>query len=159
MVEGPARRVIAVLLTKLSSRSESLPEALFVHGVNIGSDRDRWESGGFSDVYRGTLNERIVALKRPRIRREDKESAYAVRPLIPRPCHLFSYFCRSCCIRRRSFGDNLTIRTSFRSWVWIERPSNLEETCAWFLHGWKVEPSKNTYSLHCIMSRGIGIES
>jgi hypothetical protein len=66
------RRQVISILMKLCSASGVLPRDLFIHGVNLGDDRDPWASGGFADVFRGTYNGQDVAVKRLRVFSEDK---------------------------------------------------------------------------------------
>jgi hypothetical protein len=61
------RRDALYLLVKVSSASDQLPPSLFVHGVDIGTVRDPVRTGEFADIYRGTYNNELVAIKRLRV--------------------------------------------------------------------------------------------
>jgi hypothetical protein len=52
---------------KLCIASGIMPKYLFIHGVDIGDERDPWAAGGFADVFKGTYEGRQVAVKRLRI--------------------------------------------------------------------------------------------
>ena len=74
----PYRRNIIYMLIKLAERSGELPQSLFIRGVDIGSSRDPYRIGGFSDVYFGTYLGKRVAVKRLRISDEEKTTVHAV---------------------------------------------------------------------------------
>lgn len=59
------------LLVKLSKESGILPKALFVEGVMC-ENREYVAGGGFADIYKATLQNQPVALKRLRNLRKDK---------------------------------------------------------------------------------------
>ena len=63
---------------RLAAESNELPPSLFVHGVNIGAVRDPCATGGFADIFRGSYNDREVAVKRLRISDLPKADTYKV---------------------------------------------------------------------------------
>jgi hypothetical protein len=72
------------LLEKLSTTSGVLPIDLFIHGVDIGKDRDAIAHGGFADIFQGVYGQAVygkmkVAVKRLRVMQEDKEVINPVR--------------------------------------------------------------------------------
>jgi hypothetical protein len=97
------RRVISLLL-KLSIASGTLPRNLFIHGVDIGDDRDAWASGGFADVFRGQYRGITVAVKRLRIPNEDKAKINPVsgsRPSLEYELMCFQLLCREALLWRQ----------------------------------------------------------
>jgi hypothetical protein len=70
------------LLTRLARAAEQLPRSLFIRDVDLGGERDPFDtSGGFSDVFYGVYLEKVVVLKRLRVNvNEDQDSnIYRVR--------------------------------------------------------------------------------
>jgi hypothetical protein len=55
------------LLVKLAATSGELPGSLFKDGIRIENSRDPTFSGGCADIFRGTFEGQVVALKRPRV--------------------------------------------------------------------------------------------
>jgi hypothetical protein len=67
------------LLLQLTLKSAKLPEMFFIHGVDIGNNRDPVASGGFADVFRGQYRGQTVAIKRLRIASEEHATVHPVR--------------------------------------------------------------------------------
>jgi hypothetical protein len=76
------RRRVIYLLSKLASGSRRFPSSLFVAGIDIGASRDPIAQGGFADVFQGTYNGQMVALKRPHTNVESKTDYHRVRTRI-----------------------------------------------------------------------------
>lgn len=74
----PHRRNIIYLFVRLAERSGELPQSLFIRGVDIGSSRDPYRTGGFSDVFFGTYLGKNVAVKRLRVSDEERTTVHAV---------------------------------------------------------------------------------
>jgi hypothetical protein len=60
------------LLLKLCENFDTLPTSLFVTGIKR-LDAEAMSGGGFADIYRGSLRNEVVALKRLRIFLNDQE--------------------------------------------------------------------------------------
>lgn len=71
------RRDIFYLLVKLSAATNELPPCLFISGVNIGSERDPLRIGGLADVYKGTYQTRLVAIKKLRVLERSKAKLHS----------------------------------------------------------------------------------
>jgi hypothetical protein len=65
----PRRTGALHLIVKLAHRSEQLPRSLYVEDVAL--SHGRYDCGGFADVYEGMLEDRAVAIKKPRMYGED----------------------------------------------------------------------------------------
>jgi hypothetical protein len=65
----PRRTGALHLIVKLAHRSEQLPRSLYVEDVAL--SHGRYDCGGFADVYEGMLENRAVAIKKPRMYGED----------------------------------------------------------------------------------------
>jgi hypothetical protein len=80
-LEHKSRRKIMRLLIDVAGHSNELPHSLFVTGIDIGASRDPHSYGSFADVFRGTYENQIIAVKRLRIneRGEARNDAHRVR--------------------------------------------------------------------------------
>jgi hypothetical protein len=136
------RRDALYLLVKLSSTSDQLPPSLFVHGVDIGTVRDPVRTGGFADIYRGTYNDELVAIKRLRVLEASKAQMHPVLVLFffsPNGLGLTSAYRNSA--RKPSYGDNSSTPMYY---LFLElTPIHLRPPsfCVWSHLGWSMEQS------------------
>jgi hypothetical protein len=73
-------------MIKLAHRSERIPLSLYLYDLHISPDAT-YKFGGFGDVYQGSLNGQLVAVKKPRLVLDDP---FALKLWIltePRWCH------------------------------------------------------------------------